>query len=63
MYGDSTSGTYATGVIGTDAVELAGIDLSSQFFLAVNDTNNVSVENGAAGVLGLGFPSERYDLI
>lgn len=58
IYGDSTSGTYATGVIGTDAVELAGIDLSSQFFLAVNDTNNVSVENGAAGVLGLGFPSE-----
>ncbi|KLO16728.1 acid protease [Schizopora paradoxa] len=58
VYGDSTTGTYASGVVGTDSVKLAGIGLDGQVFLAVNDTNNVSVENGAAGVLGLGFPTE-----
>ena len=60
VYGDSTTGTYASGLIGSDDVEIAGLGLGDQTFLAVNDTNNVSVENGAAGVLGLGFPSERY---
>lgn len=59
VYGDSTTGTYASGLVGTDNVQLAGIGLEGQIFLAVNDTNNVSVENGAAGVLGLGFPTER----
>lgn len=42
-----------------DSVKLAGISVQKQVFAAVNNTDNTSVQDGAAGILGLGFPSER----
>jgi energy-converting hydrogenase Eha subunit C len=41
------------------AISLAAISISDQLFASVNDTNNTSVVNGGAGILGLGFPTER----
>ncbi|KAL6303913.1 acid protease [Sparassis latifolia] len=59
-YGDSKTSTYAAGPVGLDTVSVAGISMSEQPFAAINRTNNAAVSNGAAGLLGLGFPSERY---
>ena len=59
LYGDSSTGSNATGPIGLETVQLAGISLKNQAFVAVNDTDNVSVQDGAAGIIGLGFPTER----
>ncbi|KAF5388614.1 hypothetical protein D9757_004803 [Collybiopsis confluens] len=56
-YGDSTTGTKASGPIGFDTATLAGIAIQGQTFAAVNSTTNTVVQNGAAGIFGLGFPS------
>ncbi|KAF4581572.1 hypothetical protein EYR38_002901 [Pleurotus pulmonarius] len=56
-YGDSTTGTFASGSIGTDTVTVAGIAMTDQYFAAVDDTTNPTVRYGAAGLFGLGFPS------
>jgi len=56
-YGDSTTGTSATGPIGFDTATLAGIAITDQAFTAVDSTNNDVVQDGAAGIFGLGFPS------
>ncbi|KAG9309609.1 aspartic peptidase domain-containing protein [Chiua virens] len=56
IYGDSTTGTYAKGPIGSDSVSLAGLALQGQYFAAINSTNTSVVQTGAAGILGLGFP-------
>ena len=60
LFGDSTTGTHASGPIAHDDVVLAGLTVPNQTFAAVNDTNNVAVSNGGAGILGLGFPAQRY---
>ena len=59
-YGDSVSGTHASGPVVWDNVAVAGLSLPSQVFAAVNDTNNSAVQNGGAGIFVLGFPSQRY---
>jgi len=57
-YGDSTTGTIASGPIAEDTVAIAGVAIDNQMFAAINDTTNTVVEFGAAGIFGLGFPSE-----
>ncbi|KAJ3872768.1 aspartic peptidase domain-containing protein [Lentinula edodes] len=56
-YGDSTTGTKASGPIGFDSATLAGIAVQGQAFAAVNSTTNTVVQDGAAGIFGLGFPA------
>ena len=62
IYGDSTTGTFATGTIGEDTVGLAGLTLTNQYFAAINRTNTSVVDVGSAGIFGLGFPVNRYVL-
>ena len=59
QYGDSTSGTFASGHVGKDQVTLAGLSVSDQQFVAIDNTTNPTVSFGDAGIFGLGFPSER----
>ncbi|KAI0816835.1 acid protease [Trametes gibbosa] len=59
-YGDSTTGSYARGKIGRNTVTLAGLTVPDQAFAAVDDTDNYAITNGAAGVLGLGFPAQSF---
>lgn len=56
LYGDSTSGTAALGMIGKDTVSLAGLTLQDQYFVAVNQTNTTLGQTGSSGIFGLGFP-------
>ncbi|KAF8154491.1 aspartic peptidase domain-containing protein [Crassisporium funariophilum] len=56
LYGDSRTGTFAQGMIGTDTVGLAGLKLQDQYFGAINVTNTSVIDVGAAGIFGLGFP-------
>ena len=56
-YGDSTTGSFASGVIGNDVATLAGIAVPNQQFAAMNATTNSVLELGATGILGLGFPT------
>jgi Eukaryotic aspartyl protease len=58
-YGDSKTGTHASGPVTQDIVAIAGLAMSQQAFIAVSDTNNTGVMRGANGIFGLGFPSER----
>ena len=60
LYGDSTSGTAALGMIGKDTVTLAGLTLQDQYFVAVNQTNTTLGQTGSSGIFGLGFPVGRY---
>ncbi|KAJ7724307.1 aspartic peptidase domain-containing protein [Mycena maculata] len=55
LYGDSLTGTHASGVIGTDEVTFAGVAIPNQYFAAINDTNTNVIDVGAAGIFGLGF--------
>ncbi|KAF7322196.1 Peptidase A1 domain-containing protein [Mycena kentingensis (nom. inval.)] len=57
-YGDSTTGTYATGNVAMDTVAIAGVAIDNQMFAAIEDTTNTVVQFGAAGIFGLSFPSE-----
>ncbi|KIM73674.1 hypothetical protein PILCRDRAFT_722010 [Piloderma croceum F 1598] len=57
-YGDSTTGTYASGPIGMDTATIAGLSVLNQQFAAIDNTTNSAVAFGAAGIFGLGFPSE-----
>ncbi|KAJ7141333.1 aspartic peptidase domain-containing protein [Mycena epipterygia] len=57
-YGDSTTGTFASGPIAMDTVSIAGVAINNQLFAAIDDTTNSVVQFGAAGIFGLGFPSE-----
>jgi phytepsin len=59
VYGDSNTGTYARGIIGYDAVSLAGLTLQDQYFAAINDTNTSVVQTRCSGIFGLGFPFNR----
>ena len=60
LYGDSTSGSYASGMIGKDTVTLAGLRLQDQYFVAVNRTNTTLGQAGSSGIFRLGFPVSRY---
>lgn len=59
-FGDSTTGTHAAGPVLVDTVSVAGLTMSNQSLAAVNDTDNTAVDNGGAGIFGLGFPAGRY---
>ena len=59
QYGDSTSGTHAKGPVVLDTVAVAGLSLPNQPLGAINDTDNSAVQNGGAGIFGMGFPSQR----
>lgn len=62
-YGDSHSGTYASGTIGFDMVALHdGLNLARQPLGLIDDTTNLLVQYNASGIIGLGFPAGRYDL-
>ncbi|KAJ7182951.1 aspartic peptidase domain-containing protein [Mycena crocata] len=54
-YGDSLTGTHASGVIGTDEVTFAGLTIPNQYFAAINDTTTNVLKTGCAGIFGLGF--------
>ena len=56
LYGDSRTGTHATGPIGTDTVGIAGMSVPDQYFAAIVDTNTTIPQTGSSGILGLGFP-------
>ncbi|TFK36228.1 aspartic peptidase domain-containing protein [Crucibulum laeve] len=56
LYGDSTTGTFAFGLIGKDTVDLAGLTLNNQFFAAINSTNTSIASTNSVGIFGLGFP-------
>ncbi|KAI0777443.1 acid protease [Trametes elegans] len=56
LYGDSHTGTHASGPIGTDTVTIAGLSVPDQTFAAIVDTNTTVLDTGSAGILGLGFP-------
>jgi hypothetical protein len=57
QYGDSTTGTQASGPVAFDVAALAGVAIDTQPFSAAISTTNPTVTYGAAGILGLGFPS------
>lgn len=57
LYGDSRTGTHATGPIGKDTAGIAGLTLQDQYLAAIVDTNTTVLETGSAGILGLGFPA------
>ncbi|KAI0335768.1 acid protease [Cubamyces sp. BRFM 1775] len=59
-YGDSVTGTHASGPVGRDTVTLAALTMENQPLAAVNDTDNSAVSNGGAGILGLGFPGQSF---
>ncbi|KZT06710.1 acid protease [Laetiporus sulphureus 93-53] len=56
FYGDSRTGTYASGPIGGDMAGIAGLSTNNQSFAAINRTNTTVFQTGSAGILGLGFP-------
>jgi len=56
-YGDSKTGTYASGPIGNDIASVAGVAMLNQQFAAINATTNPTIQYGAAGIFGLGFPT------
>lgn len=56
-YGDSTTGTHASGPVGFDTATLAGVAIPAHPFAAVNSTTNTVIQDGAAGIFGLGFPA------
>ncbi|TBU23468.1 acid protease [Dichomitus squalens] len=56
LYGDSRTGTHATGPIGTATVGVAGMSIPDQYFAAIVDTNTTVLQTGSSGILGLGFP-------
>jgi Eukaryotic aspartyl protease len=59
LYGDSLTGTHASGPVAQDVAVVAGLSMSQQPFAAISDTNNTSVMQGANGIFGLGFPGGR----
>jgi len=56
-YGDSSTGTNALGPVGSDTVTIAGIAMLNQQFAAINSTTNPTIQYGASGIFGIGFPS------
>jgi hypothetical protein len=44
-YGDSTTGTHASGPIAMDTISIAGVAIDNQLFAAINDTSNSGAES------------------
>lgn len=59
QYGDSFTGTFASGPVGFDTASLSGIRIDQQPFLLVNDTSNSVVQSNVSGIFGLGFSRTR----
>jgi len=59
LYGDSLTGTHASGPLAQDVAAVAGLSTPQQAFAAISDTNNIGVMYGLNGIFGLGFPSAR----
>jgi hypothetical protein len=59
LYGDSLTGTYASGPLAQDVAAVAGLSMPQQAFAAISNTNNTGVMYGLNGIFGLGFPSAR----
>lgn len=59
-YGDSKTGSFASGPVGKDAITIAGLAVSDQQFVAVDNTTNPTISFGTAGIFGLGFPGGRW---
>ncbi|KAF8476662.1 aspartic peptidase domain-containing protein [Russula ochroleuca] len=57
LYGDSSTGTHASGPVAQDVAAIAGLSMSQQPFAAISDTNSTAVMHGSNGIFGLGFPS------
>ncbi|KAF5377947.1 hypothetical protein D9615_006755 [Tricholomella constricta] len=57
LYGDSTTGTFASGAVGLETTSVAGVAIEDQPFGLINATDNQIVQFQTAGILGLGFPS------
>ncbi|KAJ7256203.1 aspartic peptidase domain-containing protein [Mycena haematopus] len=55
LYGDSLTGTHASGIVGTDTISFAGISVPNQYFAAINNTDTDVLDTGNAGIFGLGF--------
>lgn len=62
LYGDTTTGSFASGVVGLEAVTIAGVSIAQQPFALIEDTTNniVGFNTGASGILGLSFPTARW---
>jgi len=60
LYGDSGTATYANGVIASGGVSLVEFQVLEQQYALINKTNAGVIESGASGILGLGFPANRY---
>ncbi|KAI0688717.1 hypothetical protein BC835DRAFT_1522288 [Cytidiella melzeri] len=58
--GDSTTGTHATEAVVLENVIVAELSLPGQLFGAVYDTNNTAIQNGAAGIFGLGMSTQSF---
>lgn len=59
MYGDSKSGTFASGTVGLDASTISGLTMPRHPFGLIGDTTNLLGQFGASGIFGLSFPSAR----
>jgi hypothetical protein len=59
-YGDSKTGSYASGPIGSDTATIAGMAMLNQQFAAINATTNPTLQYGASGIFGVGFPGGRH---
>ncbi|KAG6916182.1 hypothetical protein DXG01_008112 [Tephrocybe rancida] len=57
LYGDSTTGTSASGIVGLDTASVATVAMADQPLGLINSTDNPIVQFGAAGIFGLGFPA------
>ncbi|KAF8500835.1 aspartic peptidase domain-containing protein [Russula emetica] len=60
LYGDSSTGTLASGPVAQDVGAIAGLSMAQQAFAAVSDTNSTAVMQGTNGIFGLGFPGASH---
>lgn len=56
-YGDSAHPTFASGVIGSGSVGVAGLKMDNQFLAACDQTNSNVSDVGLSGIFGAGFPT------
>ncbi|KZV64764.1 acid protease [Peniophora sp. CONT] len=55
LFGDSKTGTHASGPVNAETAAIAGLSLGAQVFAAVNDTDSSAIYGGSSGILGMGF--------
>lgn len=61
LYGDSTTGSFASGVVALETATVAGVSIAQQPFALIDDTTNniVGFNTSTSGILGLSFPTAR----